>query len=76
MIIVYPTFAKMDNNSFQMKQHHQDLLVNNKVYLLHNLRPTEEFWAALVEKGIYSSSMIEDIRVRISYKVSWLEHGY
>ena len=48
---------------YGMSEVHQDLLTDNRTFLLRNIFPSEEFWSLLLEKKLLTSAMLEDIQV-------------
>ena len=55
------------HEQFEMKEVHRALLFRSRKYLLHNVRPTEEFWANLIAKDLFPSDMIDEIRVSVNF---------
>ena len=48
---------------------HRALLTRHRVYLLHNMHPTEEFWSHLISNGVLSTEMAAGIKVSNQNKV-------
>ncbi len=49
---------------YEMKCHQRELLISNRNYLMRNIYPVENFWAALIETGTLTPEMVEEIKVR------------
>jgi hypothetical protein len=54
------------SDQFSMREQHRLLLMRHRVYLLHNLRPTEELWSTLIANEVLSPQMVQEIKVSIS----------
>ena len=50
-------------DTYEMKRYQRDILRDNRLYLIHNIYPMEEFWSALIEKRTLTSEMVEEIKV-------------
>ena len=51
------------SDGYEMKDLHRSLLIKSRVYLLHNIRPTDLLWGNLIGWQILSTDMVETIRV-------------
>ena len=49
---------------FEMRDRHRQILVKNRLYLLHNMCVTEELWAKMIANELLSFEMVEDCKVR------------
>ena len=49
---------------YQMSDQHRQLLLKARIYLLHNMRPTESLWATFISKEVLSFEMVDEIKVR------------
>lgn len=53
----------MNVDQYEMQESHRLLLLKQRLYLMHNLRPTEIFWSTLLAKEVLSQEMLDDIKV-------------
>jgi len=51
------------SDGYEMKDLHRSLLIKSRVYLLHNIRPTDLLWGNLIGWQVLSTDMVETIRV-------------
>ena len=49
--------------NYQMTDMHRALLQKARIYLLHNMRPTESLWSTFISKEVLSYDMIDEIKV-------------
>ena len=50
--------------NYQMSDMHRTLLNKARIYLVHNIRPTESLWSTFISKEVLSYDMVDEIKVR------------
>ena len=53
-------------DDYGMLEVHRALLMHNRVFLLRNIFPSEDFWSQLLEKELLTTDMMEDIKVLLT----------
>ena len=48
---------------YEMSDRHRGLLAKHRMYLLHNIHPTEILWSALMSNEVLSTDMVDEIKV-------------
>lgn len=52
-----------------MRDFHRAILAKSRLFLLHNIRPTEALWGTMLEKELLSQDMLDDIKVKVTPRI-------